>query len=107
MEDAIKGWKSPSKDTEKLGTVQNDIQSGAFAASSSGEVRVFLPEQGLKAESVFTRMEWPEMVAADAKVTEIIWVDDIDGSDVGAIWTKDQGPVPFVLNKPIADMIPE
>lgn len=107
MESAISSWKSPSKIAQTQGPVQNDIQSGEFAASSSGEVRVFLPEQGLKSESVFTRMEWPEMVAPDAKVTEIIWVDDNDGSDVGAIWTKNQGLVPFVLNKPIADMIPE
>lgn len=107
MESAMDGWKSPSSPKKEDINTQLDIQSGAFAAASSGEVKVFLPENGLTSQTVFTRIEWPQMVAEGSKVTRITWVDEVTGTDVGPIWTEDQGPVPFELNKPIANMVPD
>ncbi|KAF2498572.1 hypothetical protein BU16DRAFT_536590 [Lophium mytilinum] len=109
LEDVLRNdWKSPSRAPENKDEtlLLLDIQSAAFAAAASGEVKVFLPEEGLTSETVFSRVVWPQMVAPESGVTKITWVDDDDGTDVGDIWAKEQGPVPFELNKHPADMIP-
>lgn len=85
-----------------------DVISAAFGKAASGKVYVMLPKEGLQSETIFTKLEWPELTAS-GKVTEIIWVDpsksdEPPSSMTTVIWKSDDGNAPFPLNKPISEM---
>lgn len=75
------------------------IISAAFGRGSSGEVRVFLPPEGLT--STFSKLEWRELVA-NGQVTKITWINEADTSMTKVIWKDGDGAIPFPLNSPIS-----
>ncbi|ORY14872.1 hypothetical protein BCR34DRAFT_598785 [Clohesyomyces aquaticus] len=81
-----------------------ETESASFAAAASGTARLALPEDGLTSATILSRVEWPQMVAQEGKVDKIIWVD-IQGDEVGIIWTEEEEPTEFPLNKKPDDMV--
>lgn len=72
------------------------ITSAAFGRASYGIVKVFLPEEGVHSPTLFSEIEWPELVA-NGEVTEIEWVNPNNEDETKTIWKTGDGEVPFLL----------
>lgn len=73
------------------------LLSAAFARASSGEARVFFPKEGLTSDTVFTSVEWPELVS-NGQVTKVTWIDPEDETSAEVIWQTGDGDGAFPLN---------
>lgn len=81
------------------------IASAAFARLSSGDVRVIIPDEGVRRRNTWTDFEWPELLT-NGKVTRIIRVRP-DTLEEKVIWAADRD-LPyfdFEINRPV-DTLP-